>query len=227
MPGQNLPGNSRHKFARGYKALTLTGAVTLTGLDSEYQFLNPNGTARNVTLPALTQSFGLSFKITNTDQTVTAAALTIKTAAGATLSTCSPGQTVEVMCDGATWLECSDIEYESVLVPRAAAVTVRNLFVAPQALTVVSLSSVLNEAKGGALTGTVVKATSTTAPVKTTTPMFTADSLDLNGALHTVVNYTLTSTAADLTLAAGDRIGIDHGALTTGEVIIRIGYKLI
>ena len=100
MPQVCIPGNSRHNFARGNRSKTLTGNLTLTGADTFYQFINPNGTARTVTLPALTQSFGLGFEINNTD---TVSQLTIANAAAATICVLAAGQTVEVSCDGATW----------------------------------------------------------------------------------------------------------------------------
>jgi hypothetical protein len=80
--------------------------------------------------------------------------------------------------------------------------------------------------QGGALTGTVVKAIGTATPVKTTTPMHTADEANFNATAHTVQPMTLTATVADLKLAPGDRIGLDlSAALTTGRANITIRMK--
>lgn len=103
----------------------------------------------------------------------------------------------------------------SILVHPHASLTVRNLWIARRACIVTAVGWVNNLVQGGALTATLVKATSTTAPVKTTTPLHTADQIDLNGvAAHTVQTLTLAA-SGNRTLAAGDRLGIDHGAMTT------------
>jgi hypothetical protein len=109
-----------------------------------------------------------------------------------------------------------------------ATVTEYDLMVAPRALTVTRIDVVPSTLQGGALTATVVKATGTATPVKTTTPMHTADSINLNTGAYTVQNVTLTSTAADLTLAAGERIAIDYSAaLTAGHAAVTISYKYV
>lgn len=96
-----------------------------------------------------------------------------------------------------------------------ATVTEYDIWVAPAAYQVTRIKYVPSTLQGGAMTATVVKATSTTAPAKTTTPMVTADAIDLNAGAYTVVTPTLTATTADLQLAAGDRIGIDYSAAPT------------
>jgi hypothetical protein len=109
-----------------------------------------------------------------------------------------------------------------------ATVTEYDLMVAPRALTVTRIDVVPSTLQGGALTATVVKATGTATPVKTTTPMHTADSINLNTGAYTVQNVTLTATAADLTLAAGERIAIDYSAaLTAGHAAVTISYKYV
>ena len=102
-----------------------------------------------------------------------------------------------------------------------------DLFIAPRAMTVTAISVVPSTLQGGALTATVCKATGTSAPANGTTPMHTANAINLNTGAYTVQNITLTATAADLTLAAGDRIGIDYSAAyTTGHAALTISYVL-
>lgn len=108
-------------------------------------------------------------------------------------------------------------------IPALAGKTEYNLFVARRGYTITSIDYVPDVAQGGALTATVVKVSGTATPVSSATPMHTAGAINLNGTAHTVQSITLTSTAADLVLAAGDRIGLDlSGAMTTGSGCITI-----
>lgn len=85
------------------------------------------------------------------------------------------------------------------------------------AWTVVGITVVPDLAQGGALTATIVKATANAAPSAGTTPMHTANAIDCNATANTSQVITLTATAADLALAATDKIGIVFSAaLTTG-----------
>lgn len=68
---------------------------------------------------------------------------------------------------------------------------------------------------GSPVTATVVKAAATDTPVESTTPMITADAIDLKATPHTVQEPALTAVKPDLVLAAGDKIGYDlDGVLT-------------
>ena len=119
-------------------------------------------------------------------------------------------------------------QYLSFQLKPFATVTEYDLFVAPRALQVVSISYVPSTLQGGALTATVCKATGTSAPANGTTPMHSANGINLNANAYTVVNLTLTGTAADLLLAAGDRIGIDYSAAyTTGHAALTIGIQYV
>lgn len=101
-----------------------------------------------------------------------------------------------------------------------------NLLVAPWSLRVLSINWVSDIAQ--AVTGTVVKATSTTIPASATTPMHTADAIVINTTAHTVLPITLTSTVADLALVAGQRIGfVLNSAMTTGSGTVVIEYERI
>ena len=79
-----------------------------------------------------------------------------------------------------------------------------------------------------AVTCTVVKVAATATPVDSTTPMMTADAIDLKGAAHTVQNITLSTTKADLKIASGEKIGFDSdGTLTAVDGIIQVYLKRI
>lgn len=98
-----------------------------------------------------------------------------------------------------------------------------NLFVARRGYTITSIDYTPDTAQGGALTATVVKAITTAAPASGTTPMHIAAAINLNGTANTVQPITVTTTAADLVLASGNRIGLVlSGAMTTGSGIVTI-----
>jgi len=104
--------------------------------------------------------------------------------------------------------------------------TVYNVFVANRGYTVTSVDYIPDVAQGGALTATVVKAIAVATPASATTPITTAAAVNLNGAAHTVQAATLTGTAADLVLAAGNRIGVVlSGAMTTGTGTLVINLR--
>lgn len=113
----------------------------------------------------------------------------------------------------------------SMNIPAHASKTVYNIFTADQAYTVKSIRVTPDVAQGSTLTATISKVTGTATPASGTTPLHTGTA-NLNATAHTVQSLTLTSTTADLSLAAGERIGlILSGALSTGSanVSIRLG----
>lgn len=91
------------------------------------------------------------------------------------------------------------------------AATDRAFFVAPRACTIVAISEVHAVAAGGASKLQVTKDTGTTAPGAGTDLLTdnTNTGFDLNATANTVQNGTLSATASDLVLAAGDRLSID------------------
>lgn len=104
-----------------------------------------------------------------------------------------------------------------------ASKVIHNLFVARRGYTVTSIDYTPDIAQGGALTATVVKAIGTATPASATTPMHIAAAINLNAAAHTVQPITVTTTAADLVLAAGNRIGLVlSGAMTVGSGTVTI-----
>jgi hypothetical protein len=120
------------------------------------------------------------------------------------------------------------IQYMNFQLKPFATVTEYDLAVIKRALQVVSIDVVPSTLQGGALTATIVKAASTDTPVKTTTPLHTADSINLNSGAYTNQSVTLTATAADLVFAAGNRIAIDFSAAyTAGHAALTIGFKYV
>lgn len=104
-----------------------------------------------------------------------------------------------------------------------ASKVIHNLAVAKFAFTVTSIDYTPDIAQGGALTATIVKASGTATPASATTPMHIAAAIDLNGTAHTVQPITVTVTAADLVLAAGDRIAVVlSGAMSVGSGLLTI-----
>lgn len=148
----------------------------------------------------------------------------------------SQGQTISMDAAQAGSLSVSaadGLRVNSVIVPQAVEITIpitphasltkQNLFTATRAYRVTAIRYVPDLVQGSALTGTVCKTVSTSAPAKTTTPMHAADAMNFNATENTVQSMTLTSTTADLQLAAGDRIGLDlSAALSTGRGTITI-----
>lgn len=82
---------------------TATGNVALAKTDPVYQFINPNGANRDVTLPALTGAdTSVAFSVKNTG--TGGYTLTVKTAAAAVLGAAIPnGYTLSVVWDGTNW----------------------------------------------------------------------------------------------------------------------------
>ena len=100
-------------------------------------------------------------------------------------------------------------------------------FVAPQACKVTAISEVHSTlgTDPGAVTAVVTKDTGTQAPGAGTS-LHQSGSFNLKGANHTVQNATLSTTAATLTLAAGDRLAVKltgtptalAGAVVTAQI---------
>jgi len=92
----------------GVAAATLAGNLTLTMADEQHQRLNPDGTGRNVTLPAVVpEAKGCFFTIYNTG--TVDALLTIKDVS-TTRTKVGIGGSATVMCDGTNWLVVNDVK---------------------------------------------------------------------------------------------------------------------
>ena len=77
---------------------TLAGNKTLVHIDSQFQALDPDGSNRDILLPALLD--GLRYDILHDGS---ANDLVIKTALGATSVTLTFGQSATLVCDGVAW----------------------------------------------------------------------------------------------------------------------------
>lgn len=86
----------------GVNAEALSGTEILTVDDYIVQWLDPDGTSRNVDLPAEESSANLMFMILNTGTTA-AKTLTIRNDASATIATLFPGMSGIFSCDGTNW----------------------------------------------------------------------------------------------------------------------------
>lgn len=94
-------------------------------------------------------------------------------------------------------------------------------FIASRAVQVVSISEVHSVVGGGSAAVRPRKVTDTSAPgaaASSTVKELTQAAFDLTATVNTVVNGTLSATASDLTLAAGDKIGLDFSGTLTGLV---------
>ena len=87
-------------LVRGMNSETLSAAKTLTDKSSHYQILDPNGTDRTITLPAVGR--GQWYQISNSATTY-GAELLIVNAAGTRVAVCAAGQSVKVVCDASAW----------------------------------------------------------------------------------------------------------------------------
>lgn len=131
--------------------------------------------------------------------------------------------------DGAAWVPAGGktIYWNFKLYP-ASTVTEYDLAVCKRAFKVVSIDCVPSTLQGGALTATVCKATGTSAPANGTTPLHTANAINLNTGAYTNQSITLTATTADLVFAVGDRLGIDYSAAySAGHAALTIGIQYI
>lgn len=89
-------------FSPGTVSLrTLSAALTLVTTDKFVQHIDPGGAARNVTLPAIASSNGLSYLIINAADA--AEALTIRNPTPTTIGVIGQNQAGLVSCDGTTW----------------------------------------------------------------------------------------------------------------------------
>ena len=85
----------------GYTSTTATGNITLYVTSDRVQRILPNGTNRDVTLPAEANNDGLEFVIIHGDGANT---LTVKDDGGSTVVTIATGQKATVTCNGSAWI---------------------------------------------------------------------------------------------------------------------------
>lgn len=140
-------------------------------------------------------------------------------------------QKVVLLSDGQNWINLEAFNYANdvVITHRISdLVAVGTIFVTDGDYQVTSVEYTPDVAgtDGSAVTLTVVKAAATATPVSSTTPLHTADSIDLKATIHTVQSETLTATVADLILASGEKIGFDqNGTLTAVDGVIQVRLR--
>lgn len=103
-----------------------------------------------------------------------------------------------------------------VVVPTVAASVDNNVFIAPFACKLVRAQGVQSVVGGASAACDIKKCTGTTAPASGTTML--ASAFDGTSTINTVVDKSLSATAANLTLAAGDRVAADFSGTLTGWV---------
>ena len=96
----NAPGSDRDPWG-GYVSVTLAAARVLTNASVRHQRLNPDGSNRNIDLPAEETNKGRDFYIANTG---TSGALVVRDDAGSTISTVYTGEAGLFSCNGTNWL---------------------------------------------------------------------------------------------------------------------------
>lgn len=119
------------------------------------------------------------------------------------------------------------LAYASYFFTGTPAATDQAFFVAPYPCRVVAISEVHGVAAGGTSTLQVVKDTGTAAPGAGTDLLSAA--FDLNGTANTVQEGALSATAADLVLAAGDRLSVDfaHAIQSSAGVVVTVALAPI
>lgn len=111
------------------------------------------------------------------------------------------------------------------------AATDRAIFVATRAYKVIAVSEVHAVAAGGASVLQLVKDTGTTAPGAGTDLLTnnTNTGFDLNATANTVQVGTLVTTAATVTLAAGDRLSLDwaNAIQSTAGLLVTVSLQAV
>ena len=109
----------------------------------------------------------------------------------------------------------------------AAALPTRTIFTAPFACVVSVVKAIFDVTAGATSTIGIYKASSTTAAGTGGTLILTA-AMDFAGTARTVLTPALSATAADYTLAAGDRLSVAVASgSATGDTAVNITVALI
>lgn len=93
---------SQMRFDGGVESMTLTGDLVLTGSSANWLSIDAGGATRDVTLPDVDQTEGVIFEIYNASDA--AEDLTIKDAAGSTVTTISQNGSATIGSTGSAWV---------------------------------------------------------------------------------------------------------------------------
>ena len=106
--------------------------------------------------------------------------------------------------------------YLTVTLSQASSIADQLFYIAPEPLEVLEIHEVHGAlgTDGSAVSATIKKCTGTQA-LTAGADLLGTTKIDLKGTINTVQSPTLTSTAADLQLAAGDRLSFDVTGTTT------------
>jgi hypothetical protein len=118
----------------------------------------------------------------------------------------------------------TDVQHLNI--PLSSASVDGPVFIAPRGYKVVSVKVIASTAGASSSTVGVRKCTGTTAPASGT--LVTTAALALDGTINTTVAGTLSATASDYTLAAGDKLAIDMtGTISSLVGVLTIGIRAI
>tara|TARA_R100000805_G_scaffold16194_1_gene18355 strand:- start:153 stop:491 length:339 start_codon:yes stop_codon:yes gene_type:complete len=90
------------RLAGGFESKTLAANLTLDSTSANYLRIDPDGSARDVNLPAEETSDGLFFQFFNAGSG--SENLVVKNDNGDTIETVAPGEMCLLGCDGTSWI---------------------------------------------------------------------------------------------------------------------------
>jgi len=94
-------GSDRVIQGTGFYSATLSGNITVDLTYPNVCKLDPGGSSRDVTLPAVGTATGRIYRFINAADA--SENLVIKNAGGSTIATANQNEQAEVYCDGSTW----------------------------------------------------------------------------------------------------------------------------
>jgi predicted RecA/RadA family phage recombinase len=137
--------------------------------------------------------------------------------------------TVDAATSASVLLDCQTGEKDEVVVshfqPGAGSLATQTFFIAPVAMRVLKVSEVHSVANASTLTADITKDTGTNAP-GAGAAVLASTKLNLEGTANTVQSPALSATAANLVLAAGDRLAFKPSAAGTAIAGVAVTVHL-
>lgn len=200
------------RLSGGVEAITLSGNRTLTAKDANILFLDPGGSARDITLLAEDEADGLFFVIVN--EADAAENLVIKDDGANTIVTINQNEWAIVACDGTNW---RDVPTSAI----ADALATSNTWTAAQAI-------------NAALTTTRGVSSGTALKVGGLAYSNTAASTAITGATEAETNFDVSYSLPANSLTAGAVVRIRaqgiHTATTGAEthsILLKLGSNTV